>query len=92
MWSMLARAIIRAYPRPWRERYASELLDLVESGPPAFGDIVDLVRGCACEWRHDSALQEAVALIAATTHLLVLMDRFAPRPWFPHPGRITAAS
>ena len=193
MWSTLARAIIRVYPRPWRERYAGELRDLVETRPPKFGDIVDLVRGCACEWRHDPALQEAAVLIAATAlvsvpamltstwlhgdegartsrwlptaqvvaiwaiqaagfrrrrrydwwrlrfeaasppateswawrtvllmgtfpyfeymhfhfapqapiwlfligspaHLFVLMDRFAPRPWFPHPGRVTAAS
>lgn len=67
MWSTLARAIIRAYPRPWRERYADELRALVESEPPACRDVADLVYGCTSEWTRDPALQETVVLIVATT-------------------------
>jgi hypothetical protein len=32
-----------------------------------------------------------VFLIGSPAHLFVLMDRFASRPWFPHPGRIAPA-
>lgn len=37
--------LVRLYPRPWRDRYAAELLDLLEQRPLSVGDAVDLVRG-----------------------------------------------
>ena len=67
MWSTLARAIIRVYPRPWRERYADELLALVETSPPACRDLVDLFRGCVSEWVCDPSVREGLVLVAATT-------------------------
>lgn len=38
-------AILRLYPRAWRERYGDELLALLEDRPPSTLDLVDLVRG-----------------------------------------------
>lgn len=38
-------ALVRLYPRPWRERYESEFLALLASRPPSIGDRVDIVRG-----------------------------------------------
>lgn len=38
-------ALIRLYPRPWRERYETEFLAVLASRPPSIGDRVDIVRG-----------------------------------------------
>lgn len=38
-------ALVRLYPRPWRERYETEFLALLASRPPSIGDRVDIVRG-----------------------------------------------
>lgn len=38
-------ALIRLYPRSWRERYEAEFLSLMETRPPTIGDRVDIVRG-----------------------------------------------
>src|SRR4029077_17181152 len=37
-------ALIRLYPRAWRERYEDEFLALLEARPPTFGDRLDIVR------------------------------------------------
>lgn len=37
--------LVRLYPRPWRDRYEAEVLDLLEQRPPSMRDAVDLVRG-----------------------------------------------
>ncbi len=38
-------ALLRLYPRAWRERYGDELVALLEDRPPSPLDLVDLVRG-----------------------------------------------
>jgi len=38
-------ALLRLYPRDWRERYGDEFLALLESKPPDLLDRVDIVRG-----------------------------------------------
>jgi hypothetical protein len=38
-------ALIRLYPRAWRERYEAEFLTLLEARPPTIGDRFDIVRG-----------------------------------------------
>jgi hypothetical protein len=38
-------AILRLYPRAWRERYEDELLVMLEEQPASLSDAVDLVRG-----------------------------------------------
>jgi hypothetical protein len=38
-------ALVRLYPRRWRDRYESEILDLLEQRPLSFADGLDLVRG-----------------------------------------------
>ncbi len=41
----LARAILRLYPPAWRERYRSELEDLLERRPVRAVEVADLLRG-----------------------------------------------
>ena len=38
-------ALIRLYPRSWRERYEPEFLGLLEARPPSIRDRFDIVRG-----------------------------------------------
>ena len=38
-------ALVRLYPRTWRDRYESEFLDVLESRPPSPRDRLDIVRG-----------------------------------------------
>lgn len=38
-------ALLRLYPRAWRERYGDELLALLEDRPPSPLDLIDLARG-----------------------------------------------
>jgi hypothetical protein len=43
--SLLARACLRLYPSSWRDRYADEVLLLVEEAEAGIGDLVDLAIG-----------------------------------------------
>lgn len=38
-------ALLRLYPRSWRERYEAEFLSLLEARPPSLDERVDIVRG-----------------------------------------------
>jgi hypothetical protein len=38
-------ALLRLYPRPWRDRYGDELEALLEEHPPTLADHFDLIRG-----------------------------------------------
>ena len=38
-------ALVRLYPRSWRERYEDEFLGLLEVRPPTMRDRVDILRG-----------------------------------------------
>ena len=46
----LARAVVRRYPRTWRQRYEREVLALFVDAPPTAAHVVDLARGCCAEW------------------------------------------
>jgi len=37
--------LLRLYPRPWRDRYQEEFIDLMSERPPSLADRVDIVRG-----------------------------------------------
>lgn len=41
----LVRACLRFYPRQWRDRYADEVLTLVEDAGAGIGDLIDLAVG-----------------------------------------------
>lgn len=43
--ALLARACLHLYPRPWRDRYADEVLLLVEDVDAGIGDLADLAIG-----------------------------------------------
>lgn len=45
----LLRLLMRAYPRAWRERYADELISLVQERPLRIRDVVSLLRAAASE-------------------------------------------
>lgn len=45
----LARAIVACYPRAWRERYAQEVLEILDAGSVRLRDVCDLLRGCLSE-------------------------------------------
>jgi hypothetical protein len=47
----LATGIVARYPRAWRERYADEVLALVEDRSAGWGDVFDLIRNAITEWR-----------------------------------------
>jgi len=38
-------ALVRLYPRAWRDRYEEEFLAMLEARPPTAGDRLDIVRG-----------------------------------------------
>jgi hypothetical protein len=37
--------LVRLYPRPWRDRYEAEFLDLLATTPPTFVDRIDIITG-----------------------------------------------
>ena len=43
--ALVVRALLRAYPRPWRERYGEEFSALLAELPPSPGQTLDLARG-----------------------------------------------
>lgn len=48
---MKPEQLLRLYPRAWRERYAAEVLALIEqSGDRGWRLAIDLMRGCAGAW------------------------------------------
>jgi hypothetical protein len=52
--------LVRLYPRPWRDRYEAEVLDLLEQRPPSIRDAVDLVRGALDAHLHPQAERESM--------------------------------
>jgi hypothetical protein len=62
-------ALLRLYPRSWRDRYEEEFLWLLEARPPTLRDRVDIVRG-AVEARLDHGAPDRTrrpARVAATS-------------------------
>lgn len=65
-------ALVRLYPRPWRERYETEFLDVLASRPPSIGDRVDIVRGAV-----DARLHPELAGDPEGSHRLTPPERIA---------------
>ncbi len=64
--SALARAILRAYPRAWRERYGVEVATLLASSPPGVGQMLDLLAGAVdARFHPDLARGPGVLRLAA---------------------------
>ena len=76
MLGRIALAVVRIYPRQWRERYASEMRDLLETTAPDSWTVIDLARGCASEWVRDSG--PARAFQALVCFFGVLMAVYGP--------------
>ena len=55
-------ALVRLYPRAWRERYEAEFLELLEARPPTIGDRFDILRGAL-----DARLHPQVRRLAGST-------------------------
>ena len=66
-------AILRLYPRAWRERYGDEILALLDERPPTLTDRFDLLRG-AFDARLHPSLPGAVA--PAPTETTMKTKRF----------------
>lgn len=65
-------ALVRLYPRPWRERYETEFLAVLASRPPSIGDRVDIVRGAV-----DARLHPELPGNTAGSHRLTPPERIA---------------
>ncbi|TYB58530.1 hypothetical protein FXF51_36140 [Nonomuraea sp. PA05] len=48
----IAEAVLRLYPKVWRERYGEEVADLVASRPVRLRTVADLLTGAADAWLH----------------------------------------
>ncbi|GAA2205676.1 hypothetical protein GCM10009850_011340 [Nonomuraea monospora] len=48
----IAEAVLRLYPKAWRERYGEEVADLVASRPVRLRTVADLLTGAADAWLH----------------------------------------
>lgn len=51
-------ALLRLYPRAWRQRYLAEVSAVLEERPPSLGDRLDLLRGAADAWLHPQVVVE----------------------------------
>lgn len=65
-------ALVRLYPRSWRERYETEFLALLASRPPSIGDRVDIVRGAV-----DARLHPELSGEPGRSHALTPAERVA---------------
>ncbi|MGH2455555.1 MAG: ubiquinol-cytochrome c reductase iron-sulfur subunit [Candidatus Limnocylindria bacterium] len=75
----LHRALLRCYPRAWRQRYGPEFLALLADRPPSAGDVLDILAGAGDARLHPArASSRPVAALAA-------------RPPAPAPVRSAAA-
>ena len=82
-----ARAILRAYPRAWRDRYGAEVRDLIDDADAGIGDVADLAAGAARQHiiggapmrfeparRHPLAFAVAAFAVMAPTLILVTLS------------------
>ncbi len=83
----LAHAVIRAYPRAWRERYETEIHELVDETDARLPDAVDLATGAIQRrliggahmrfelgYRHPSAFAILALIIMAPTLAVALLS------------------
>ncbi|WP_188190241.1 hypothetical protein [Nonomuraea sp. SYSU D8015] len=52
MMRCLAQEVLLFYPQAWRERYASEVSDLIRARPARLPTVLDLMRGAVDAWLH----------------------------------------
>src|SRR6185503_15185839 len=72
--------VLRAYPRPWRERYGAEMSALLAEREPGWGDLLDLARG-GLDARLHRLVRPPAQLVAAMPRREVLMAVPVPRPY-----------
>jgi cytochrome b6-f complex iron-sulfur subunit len=72
--------VMRAYPRPWRERYGAEMAALLAERQPGWWDLLDLVRG-GLDARLHRLVRRPAQLVAAMPRREVAMAVPIPRPY-----------
>jgi cytochrome b6-f complex iron-sulfur subunit len=72
--------VLRAYPRPWRERYGAEMAALLAERRPGWLDLLDLVRG-GLDARMHRLVRPPAQLVAAMPRREVVMAVPVPRPY-----------
>src|SRR6185503_15658850 len=72
--------VLRAYPRPWRERYGAEMSALLAERQPGWWDLLDLARG-GLDARLHRLVRPPMQLVAAMPRREVVMAVPVPRPY-----------
>lgn len=72
--------VLRAYPRPWRERYGAEMSALLAERQPGWLDLLDLARG-GLDARLHRLVRRPAQLVAAMPRREVVMAVPVPRPY-----------
>ena len=72
--------VLRAYPRPWRERYGAEMAALLAERQPGWWDLLDLARG-GLDARLHRLVRPPAQLVAAMPRREVVMAVPIPRPY-----------
>jgi hypothetical protein len=68
----LAKALVRLFPRMWRQRYEDEILDTMSRSAVRLRDLADLVRSAADEWEHHLARSRAGTVMFVAIGYFVL--------------------
>jgi hypothetical protein len=74
---VVARRVLRWYPRRWRERYETEMQALLADGPVRWRDVLDLARSAAGEWEREIARGPLGPIKIVIAAYVVLMTVFA---------------
>jgi nitrite reductase/ring-hydroxylating ferredoxin subunit len=72
--------VLRAYPRPWRERYGAEMAALLAERRPGWLDLLDLARG-GLDARLHRLVRPPAQLVAAMPRREVVMAVPVSRPY-----------
>lgn len=68
----LAKALVRLFPRMWRQRYEDEILDTMSRSAVRLRDLADLVRSAAEQWEHHLARSRAgIAMFVAIGYFVL---------------------
>jgi len=78
-------AVLRAYPRRWRERYLAEMRALLADREPGWGDLLDLARGAL-----DARLHRLVATPAVLVAAMPRKEFIMPTPARPSYGVVAS--
>jgi cytochrome b6-f complex iron-sulfur subunit len=72
--------VLRAYPRPWRDRYGAEMAALLAERRPGWSDLLDLARG-GLDARLHRLVRPPAQLVAAMPRREVVLATPAARPY-----------